>query len=144
VNKYGLRFHHFGLAVRDSKFASKFLFGLGYHIGNSVYDPLQRVNLILATADNSPDVELISPSNEPGPLDKLLSNRNELLYHVCYISDNVESSINLLNTDLIRTITVTRPKPAILFEGRLVSFYYVHGFGLIEILEDQYHSRGAI
>jgi hypothetical protein len=35
-----------------------------------------------------------------------------------------------------RTMVVSPPKPAVLFDYRPVSFYMVRGFGLIEIIED--------
>jgi len=40
-----------------------------------------------------------------------------------------------LKKDSIKSICVSNPKPAILFKGANVSFYYIIGFGLIEIIE---------
>ena len=36
----------------------------------------------------------------------------------------------------IRVMTVAAPKPAVLFDGKIVGFYQVKGFGLIEIVEE--------
>ena len=73
-NKWGLAFHHLGLAVKDPEAAAHFLTGLGYRIGPTIFDPLQNVHLAMCAHDQMPDVEIISPADGPGPLDKLLSS----------------------------------------------------------------------
>ena len=40
-NKYGLTFHHLGLAAAVPDVAVSLLRGLGYRIGPAVFDPLQ-------------------------------------------------------------------------------------------------------
>jgi len=47
MKQFGLEFHHLGLAVRQAEGAIAFLRGLEYLIGRQVYDPLQKVNLVL-------------------------------------------------------------------------------------------------
>lgn len=134
-NGYGLSFHHFGLAVRDAERAVRMLEGLGYRIGEQIHDPLQKVMLTWCEHEAMPAVELVSPSEEPGPLDNLLSSQPELLYHLCYESVDIAASTAAISGDGIRVITVSAPKPAVLFGGRQVGFYQVRGFGLIEIVQ---------
>ena len=43
-NKWGLVFHHLGLAAKDPEAATHFLTGLGYRIGPMIFDPLQNVH----------------------------------------------------------------------------------------------------
>jgi methylmalonyl-CoA/ethylmalonyl-CoA epimerase len=137
MNRCRLDFHHLGLAVRQPEKAKQFLSFLGYHIGQPVYDPLQKTHLIMCTGDHGmPDAEIIYPGEEPGPLQALLEGRNELIYHICYQTDDVEGSVNRIRDCGIRASLVSPPKPAVLFEGRKVSFYMVAGFGLIELLEN--------
>ncbi len=133
---YGLTFHHFGLAVRDATAAIKILTGLGYNCGESVYDPLQKVQLSWCSHSQMPAVELVSPADEPGPLDNILSNQSELVYHICYGAKDISAAVNALKADGIRILPVVPPKPAILFGGKAVGFYHVKGFGLIEIVEE--------
>lgn len=134
-NKYGLSFHHLGLAVKTPDSAQLFLSSLGYSECGSVYDELQNVNLIMCNHNVMPDVEIIYPSDTPGPLDIILSSRNELVYHMCFETKNLTETLSAIKEDGIRFRMVSEPMNAILFGNRKVSFYMIKGFGLIEILE---------
>ena len=124
-----------GLALKKEDDALIFLAGLGYDEGTRVYDPEQKVNLRLCTAEGKPAVELVTKGEEESPLDNILKKYNELVYHTCYETEDLEKSLAAIEAAGLRVIPVSPPKPAILFGGRLVSFYTVMGFGLIEILE---------
>ena len=134
MHEHGLSFHHLGLAVRKPSKASDFLKELGYRVGEVVEDPLQNVRLIWAEHLRMPAVELIFPLNSPGPLDSILESRSEMIYHVCFASRDMEASVKSLS-EANRLITVSPAKPALLFDGKKVSFHMVAGFGLIEIIE---------
>lgn len=138
TNRWGLTFHHLGLAVKEPEAASAFLAGLGYSIGPVVFDPLQNVHLIMCKHPSMTDIEIIYPAKGIGPLDELLlSHQNGLVYHMCYVSEDVDASLEALEEDGgLRLFSVTPPKPAILFGGNAVSFYNVAGVGLIEIIDD--------
>ncbi|QUY43028.1 VOC family protein [Acaryochloris marina] len=133
-NPFGLEFHHFGLAVRKPQKAIHFLRDLDYQIGPETYDELQNVNLRMGEHSSMPDIELIYPTDSPGPLDEWLTDYAQIIYHLCYVSENVEQTIDKLRQEH-RIITISPPKPAILFNFQNVSFYQIHGFGLVEILE---------
>ncbi len=137
-NTWGLSFHHLGLAVQDPQAAAHFLTGLGYRIGPMMFDPLQNVHLGMCTHDGMPDVEIITPADAKGPLDKLLStHRDGLVYHMCYTSKDLARSLDALESDGdLRLFTVSPPKEAVLFGGKRVSFYMVAGVGLIEIIDE--------
>lgn len=129
-----LAFHHLGLAVRHPVRALTWLRLLGYEIGPTVRDDLQRVNLALCTSSTMPAVEVVSKTEEPGPLDKILDRNESQMYHLCYEVDNLESALAAIG-GARRPYCVVPQTPAILFGGRLVSFYYLDGFGLVEMLE---------
>ena len=96
-NTWGLSFHHLGLAVQDPQAAAHFLTGLGYRIGPMMFDPLQNVHLGMCTHDTMPGVEIISPAEGKGPLDKLLSSHKDgLVYHMCYTSKDLARSLDAL------------------------------------------------
>ncbi|MFT5755361.1 MAG: methylmalonyl-CoA/ethylmalonyl-CoA epimerase [Alteromonadaceae bacterium] len=135
MNQLGLRFHHFGLAVKNKKSAINFLTAMGYVIGEEVYDKEQEVNLILCQCNEQPDVEVIYKSDKEGPINSILKNNEALIYHLCYITDNIADSVNKFRLKGLRVISVSEPKPAILFNDQYVAFYYIKGFGLIELLQ---------
>jgi len=134
-NPYGLTFHHLGLAVKHPGLAVKFLTGCGYHIGPVVRDELQNVNARLCNATSQPTVELLYPTETPGPLERILKAQASLIYHVCYECRDREETLRALDADNHRVGELSTPQPAVLFGGRRVSFYVVAGFGMIELLE---------
>jgi hypothetical protein len=136
-NKLGLAFHHLGLAAKDPKAAAHFLTGLGYRIGPMIFDPLQNVRLSMCVHDHMPDVEIISPGEGPGPLDKLLSSHKEgLVYHMCYTCDDLDRALEALESDEHFSVhSISPPTEAVLFAGKRVSFYLIAGVGLIEIID---------
>jgi hypothetical protein len=135
LDRFGLRFDHFGLAVSEPKRACAFLADLGYEIGPHVHDPLQNVNLIFCRSTSMPAVELIFPAGSPGPLDSILVGRTELIYHLCFECESEANSIAAMKESGHRIVCVSPQKPAALLGGRPVSFYLVRGFGLIEVVE---------
>ena len=135
MQEFALRFHHLGLASNHLEQTTRFLMGLHYEVGTQVYDPLQNVRLCLCSHSSMPTVEVVAPAEGAGPLDSILATAGESVYHLCYETENLTSSLEALKKAGQRVICVSPPKAAILFDEREVSFYMVRGFGLIEILE---------
>ena len=141
ANRWGLTFHHLGLAAKDPQVAAHYLLGFGYQIGPLIFDPLQNVRLRMCTHDQMPNVEIISPAGSEGPLDKLMAAHEEgLVYHICYTTANLEHSLDALKSDEnLRLYAVSPPKEAILFgrQARVLLF----GFGCGS---DRNHRRGVV
>jgi hypothetical protein len=131
-----LEFHHIGIAVNDFKHSLLYYKMLGYKELNKniIRDKLQQVDLILLRHDVHPDIELVKPFNDKSPINNYLKNNNVLMYHVCYEVDSFSEVVHSLKENF-RVFNVVKPKPAILFDNRLVAFYYLHGVGLIELLK---------
>jgi methylmalonyl-CoA/ethylmalonyl-CoA epimerase len=138
ANKFGLYFHHLGLAVESPHTAMILLEGLGYKTGRAIFDPQQNVNLLLCEHAAMPSIELIYPAEGKGPLDRLLKqHRDGLVYHICYATHDLSASLRAMDKENdLRVLCVSPPKPAILFGGKPVSFYIVSNVGLIEIIDD--------
>jgi hypothetical protein len=134
MNAYGLEFHHFGLAVRSPDAAFRYLSDLGYRVGSTCYDPLQKVNLAMRHHDRMPDVEVIWPGAEPSPIDRMLKQRDSMIYHLCYTSENVDGSLAALDRAGLEVLPLGMAQPALLFGGLEVSFYSITGVGIIEII----------
>ena len=129
-----INFHHYGLALKEFNNAIKFHTNLGYHCTEKIYDSLQNVELVLCTSNYFPTVELVKPSNSNSPINNYLKKNNEMIYHVCYEINDSEEDLRII-FGKNRAICVSTPKPAILFDNRLVSFYYINDVGLIELLQ---------
>ena len=134
MNKYGLKFHHIGLAVKNPNKTIIFTKNLGYEIADEVYDNLQRVYLRMCFHSEMPNIEIIYSDIPDSPIEKILKYQKEKFYHICYTTNNLKLTIKTIK-EVNHLITVSYPKPAILFNNNPVSFYYISGFGIIEILE---------
>src|SRR5262245_14264498 len=130
-----LRFHHLGLAVRQPRPTLAFLRTLGYQIGPTVCDELQRVDLVFCRSATMPAVEVVLRARADSPSDAILQRTAAQIYHVCYEVDDFEDALGRLRSEGHRPHCVVPRMPAVLFGGRLVSFHYVGGFGLVELLE---------
>jgi methylmalonyl-CoA/ethylmalonyl-CoA epimerase len=82
-----------------------------------------------------PAVEVVLRAGADSPLDAILRRTDAQIYHVCYEVDDFEDALRRLRSDGHRPLCVVPRTPAVLFGGRLVSFHYVGGFGLVELLE---------
>jgi len=131
-----LEFHHIGIAVTDFEKILTYYQLLGYRKFNKdiVRDEWQLVDLILLTHDFHPDIELVKPINSKSPVSNYLKNTNVSMYHFCYEVDSFSEVIDNLKAEF-RVFNVSKPKPAILFDKRLVTFLYINNVGLIELLQ---------
>ena len=129
-----LRFHHIGLAVPEPDVTFRFLELQGYTEGNRVFDPLQGVNLAMRHHEIMPDFEVIWPGSGPSPIDKMIKRNGTMMYHCCYETDHVDRTLQVIADAGFDIVTISPPKPAILFGGREVSFHLIDKFGLIELL----------
>lgn len=131
-----LTFNHLGLAVRQDKAAIEMLEALGYDIGERIHDPLQNVYVRLCASATQPAVEIVQPgTEEKSPVDAIISKYNELIYHVCYETPDLDKTLETIGQAGLRCMTLSERKPAVLFGGRHVSFYKIFGWGIIELLE---------
>lgn len=135
MNDFDLTFHHYGLAVQKDTESLIMLEGLGYKNGQNIYDPEQDVHVRLCFHPDMPTVEIVTKGKEDGPLKAILKRSSEMLYHSCYETQNLDKSLKKIENKDLRIIPISPRKKAILFNGRYVSFYYIIGFGLIELLE---------
>jgi glyoxalase/bleomycin resistance protein/dioxygenase superfamily protein len=139
ANKYGLTFHHLGLAVQKPDAAQAFLVNLGYQIGTMIHDPVQNVHLALCDHPIMPAVEIICPAEGKGPLDRYLrQHKDGLVYHMGFAAADLTGSIAALKAEeVLQAIFWAEPQEAVLFQGRKIVFCIVRGLGLIELVAER-------
>lgn len=135
LNAHGMTFNHLGLAVRNPRRAEQFVVSLGYELREPCHDPLQRVNARLAVHATMPDIEIIWPGEDDSPIDRILDRVDSGIYHSCYDTPSIASTLTSLEAAGIRHLVVAEPTPGIMFDNRLVAFVQVVGFGLLELIE---------
>ena len=78
-----MKFHHIGVAVKDiSATAAVYVTG-GYKQSDTIFDPIQNVNICWLTKENMPVVELLEPVDETSPVNKILEKNGVTPYHIC-------------------------------------------------------------
>jgi methylmalonyl-CoA/ethylmalonyl-CoA epimerase len=97
-------------------------------------DPIQRVSVCFLKTGSlgEPTLELVSPNGKDSPVDRVLA-KGIGAYHLCYKVDNVESAL-----DYVRSrgcIVISKPVPAVAFEGRRIAWFYTPTRQLIELVE---------
>ncbi|MBI4964437.1 MAG: VOC family protein [Desulfomonile tiedjei] len=130
------RFNHFGLAVRDLASACTFYQALGYQCSDPIVDMSQEVEIVMCRSALLPDVELLKPLHDKSPVSRSLKTSDAVIYHICLEVDNLEEFLKSLKATH-RVVCVKPRTPAVLFDQRPVSFYYVKGVGLFEFLESE-------
>jgi Glyoxalase/Bleomycin resistance protein/Dioxygenase superfamily len=131
-----LEFHHFGLAARDPEPSRKMLRTLGYEVGEPVFDGNQHSYVQMCRSERLPDVEIIYSDDPQSPLNTILKNQEESVYHICYRTRSIEEAVRDIRQSGQRVMPVAAACPAPLFGNRPVAFYYVRGLGLVEFLEE--------
>ncbi len=129
-------FHHIGIAVNDFDKSLRFYQNIGYtstHT-NEIRDEMQKVELFFLTHDIFPDIELVKPYDSQSPIKNYLKDNEPTIYHFCYQVEDFEETTEILKRNN-RIFCVSSPTDAILFNNRPVTFYYINGVGLVELLK---------
>lgn len=131
---FNLKPHHIGYLVKNIEKATSEFIKLGYSIINeNCYDDYRKVNIVFLQS-NGYVVELISPTDETSVVAGLMSKYKNSPYHICYETDDIEATSNLLTSNGFVAIDNATPAPAI--GGKRVQFFQNRFIGMIELVEN--------
>lgn len=130
----GIRFHHVGIACKEIDKTAEAYAQLGYSKGETIFDPLQDINICFLTHPEMPLVELLSPADEKSPVVQILEKNGVTPYHTCYTVSNLDDAVKAFKR--LKYVVVSKPKEACAIEGRRVAFLYNADMGLIEFVEE--------
>ncbi len=129
--KKQIKFHHNGFACQNIEEGIQYVKEIYdvTHISEIVFDEYQDASVCLIEANNNIHIELVAGKQVESLLNKGIS-----LYHVCYeVSDFFLTMAKFIAKG---ASVVSEPKPAPLFNNRLVMFLNTH-LGLVELLEER-------
>jgi methylmalonyl-CoA epimerase len=107
---------------------------LDYHEKtNPVKNTTQDVNVQFLSKAGSLDIKLIEPASKDSPLVDFLKSRGEGLHHICFKSDDVKRSLDLIQERGARV--TSDPIPGEAFDDALIAFAYIAGGLNIEIID---------
>lgn len=127
------KFHHIGVAVNDIEATALTYEQGGYKRSDSIFDPIQNVNICWLTKKGMPTIELLAPVDETSPVNKTLEKNGVTPYHTCYVVENIEEAVMQLRKQ--KYVMVSKPAEAVAFCGSRVCFLFNKNVGLIELVE---------
>lgn len=127
------KFHHIGYAVNDIEKARKEFTDSGYHVTDTVIEPVQRVYVAYAKKEGSPTIELLQPLDDKSPIVKVLSKNGSAPYHICYAVPDIESAIRELRGR--KYLPLSKPIPGRGLDDALMVFMFNKEIGLIQLVQ---------
>jgi len=127
------KFHHIGIAVFDIEKTARLYIEAGYSKTETVYDPIQNVDICFLEKQGMPRVELLAPKDEKSPVVKTLQKNGVTPYHNCYEVPDIDSAVAELKKK--KFVMVAKPSPACAIDNRNVCFLFNKDLGLIELVE---------
>ena len=123
-----MKLHHLGIATKNIEKTKEFVYSTHTVIKEigPIWDESLNANVIMIDISEGASIELVS-----GPVVESTIKKGISLYHYCYEVDDITKSIKIFK-DAGGSI-ILNPTPAILFNGRLVSFILTP-IGMIELL----------
>ena len=126
-----LKFHHTGIIVSNlHDFESKLIFEKKML---EVFDPIQQAYLALYKNFGNTFLELIQPiGKESFTWNFIQKNGNFGYHHLCYEVNDWITLKQIIGK--YRLITILDPIPALLFDGKMVTFFYTRNKTIVEFI----------
>ncbi|MES2111798.1 MAG: VOC family protein [Bacteroidota bacterium] len=126
-----MKLHHIGIACKNIDDEIVNISKIHHVVSQSpkVFDEAQNAELVLLTLADGTNLELIS-----GRQVETFVKKNITYYHLCFEVDNINAEIERLVNE--GAFLIAPPKPAALFNNRLVAFLNV-SYGIIELLNSK-------
>lgn len=95
------------------------------------FDPIQRVRVAFVNVSGLP-LELIEPASDDSPVSRMLRT-NQKLSHLCYRVPELAAAVAAARKNGFSTLS--KPEPAVAFEGRRIQWIFHRTYGLVELVE---------
>lgn len=105
---------------------------LGYRGGDIVNDDTQRTYICFLYKNGETPIELVEPYKDNRTMQRMLSNRGNGPYHVCYCVDDINVSYEKFIAD--DWIPLSQPVSAPALDNRLICYFFKREFGYIELV----------
>ncbi|MYG82621.1 MAG: methylmalonyl-CoA epimerase, partial [Candidatus Dadabacteria bacterium] len=105
--------YHVAIAVKDIEKAEDIyskLLGLQVVHREDVVNYGVKTSMLCSESGGGTAIELIEPLDENSPISEFLKKRGEGVHHICFLVDDVESSLRALEKEGVRLID-EHPRP---------------------------------
>ena len=133
-----LELDHVGYVVADiDQYLEEFFIPLfrPSFVSQVIEDPVQQVRVALVTLWAGGRIELIQPTDEASPVNRILKDKRGGLYHLCYSVKHLEPAVARFRQK--GSLLISGPTPAAAFDGRRIAFLYTPQFDVIELVEEK-------
>ena len=127
------KFHHIGVATNSIENTARYYIEAGFNKSETIYDPVQNVNICFLAKNGMPTVELLEPVDEKSPVYMIVKNSGVTPYHCCYKVKDIETAVSELRKK--KFTVLSKPVDAIALENHRICFLFNKEVGLIEIVE---------
>ena len=125
-----MKLHHIGYVVKDIvQYEKNLIFEKNI---KELFDPVQNINMALYLNFTDSLIELIQPLNEESFTYNFLQKNGSSYHHLCYEISSESELKELVESQ--KLIKVKGPIPAILFDGRMVWFFYSRNKQIVEFV----------
>ena len=133
-----MKLHHIGYVVDSIKHALIELQTLNYKAVTTppISDEIQRCRICFVEREGEPLVELVEPYENNKSLRKMLSQRGNAPYHMCYEVEDVEALFEELS-EKEGWMPLFRPVEAVAFNNRLITYFYNTQVGYVEFVNKE-------
>jgi methylmalonyl-CoA/ethylmalonyl-CoA epimerase len=137
IQALGFKLLHVGVAVPSLGPATESLSKLfGYRVISGPFDdPIQKVsvNFLTTAPTDIAEIELIAPLTEDSPIRSMLAKSSGGAYHLCFETADIDKALEHAVKN--RCMIVSKPVPAVAFEGRRLAWIYTSARQLFELVE---------
>ena len=125
-----MKLHHIGYVVKDiAQYEKNLIFEKKI---KELFDPVQNSKMALYQNFTDSFIELIQPLNEESFTYNFLQKNGSSYHHLCYEMGSETELMEIASAQ--KLIMVNGPIPAILFDGRIVWFYYSRNKQIVEFV----------
>ena len=133
----GFKLMHVGVAVPSLGPTTETLTNLfGYRVISGPFDdPIQKVtvNFLTTATTDAVEIELIAPLTDDSPVSSMLAKNRGGAYHFCFETTNIEKALEHAVKN--GCIIVSKPVPAVAFQGRRIAWIITNSRQLFELVE---------
>ncbi|MCI0486186.1 MAG: VOC family protein [Blastocatellia bacterium] len=131
-----MKFSHLGVAVQNIERAVSVYRDLfGYRVLSGPFDDsTQKATVCFIGTGGEGDlvIELVAPLEDDSPVNRMLA-KGASAYHICYEVDDIDRT--LADSREKGCVIVSKPVPAVAFEGRRIAWFYTPTRQLVEVVE---------
>lgn len=130
-----MKFHHIGIFVNSLQFGREYLSELFIisAIGEEILDEKMGIQVQFLTDNCGVCYEIVAPYGDKNPVQNLLKKKINILNHVAYEVENFENA--MLKYRDSGCVPLSRPAPAVAFQGRNVMFFLTKIGFIVELIE---------